>query len=658
MKDKLIAELKKNWIPDFSLFRQKEAFSVLPELLDDLLREEKEKFEALIQKKGNELQFSDFVESSDFDYLWRIINHLDNCYNESELRNIISDFRPHLQDLVNEQQYSKEYYEKLLWMRDNYPLDADQKRIIELWIKNYQQRGIDLPQNQQEEIKKINKEYSKQSEIFQHNVVDDQAGFLYHLEDDSTLKEMPKSTLEKAEKLAWETSWYSFDADPTMLGDLLKYCSDSHIREEVYNRQQSWASSWKFDNRPIALKLISLSQMKAKILWYKNAAEMFLWDTMAQDPWTVVSFISNISELALKKTSDEMEFLKKVFWIDEIKASDVAYYVRKYKETHYLLDENKIKQYFEFEETLAWLHRFVKSFLWVELRKVVEQWEWEEKWYEVYKDWELVAYYVLDAFYRKGKRPWAWADILREKVDGKLPIIVNVANIQKNEDGKTLLYLRNVETLFHEFWHALHAMLADSKYAYLNWFNIEWDFVELPSQLMENWVNERESLVSLSKHYLTWEPLPNDILDKLDELKTFMMWYFVARQNELALVDNSLYQWKIPENIDELDQKILDEVNKHSYFQRWDEYKMYCAFLHIFGWGYEAKYYSYMWAEAYWADVFSKIKEEWMFNSEIGYKYRDCILKEWCRKDAKLLFEDFMGRSMNPEELMKKYWLL
>jgi peptidyl-dipeptidase Dcp len=156
--------------------------------------------------------------------------------------------------------------------------------------------------------------------------------------------------------------------------------------------------------------------------------------------------------------------------------------------------------------------------------------------------------------------------------------------------------LRNVETLFHEFWHALHAMLADSKYAYLNWFNIEWDFVELPSQLMENWVSERESLVSLSKHYLTWESLPSDILDKLDELKTFMMWYFVARQNELALVDNSLYQWKIPENIEELDQKILDEVNKYSYFQRWDEYKMYCAFLHIFGWGYEAQYYSYMWA--------------------------------------------------------------
>jgi peptidyl-dipeptidase Dcp len=156
----------------------------------------------LIQKRETELEFSDFVEPSDFDYLWRIINHLDNCYNESELRNIISCFRPRLQDLVNEQQYSKGYYRKLLWMKDNYPLDDDQKRIIALWIKNYKQRGIDLPQNKQDEIKNINKEYSKQSEIFQHNVVDDQAGFLYHLEDDSTLKEMPKATLEKAKKIA------------------------------------------------------------------------------------------------------------------------------------------------------------------------------------------------------------------------------------------------------------------------------------------------------------------------------------------------------------------------------------------------------------------------------------------------------------------------
>ena len=151
--------------------------------------------------------------------------------------------------------------------------------------------------------------------------------------------------------------------------------------------------------------------------------------------------------------------------------------------------------------------------------------------------------------------------------------------------------------------------------------------------------------------------MPEEILDKLEKLRTFMQWYWVSRQNELALVDNYLYTHEVPEDISILDKNILDTVNTYSYFKRGEEYKMYCAFLHIFWWGYEAKYYSYMWAETYAADLFSKIKEAWMFNKEIGLAYRDIVLAAWSEKAAKEIFRDFMWREVSLDALMKQYWL-
>ena len=302
---------------------------------------------------------------------------------------------------------------------------------------------------------------------------------------------------------------------------------------------------------------------------------------------------------------------------------------------------------------MSWLHSFVEKFFGIEIKKT-----WETKdnlYYEVFKNWNLISYFFLDAFYRPGKRPGAWADILRAKNSKQLPIILNVCNFQKSESWTTLLKLSDVETLFHEFGHALHAMLAESKYPELNGFNVEWDFVELPSQLLERWASEPEALRQLSKHYQTWEPLPDEMLENIKKLSTFMMGNWVIRQNELAIVDLMLYSDKVPENIEELDQKILEIVNQHSLFKRDERYQMYCCFLHIFGGGYAAGYYSYMRAEALEADVFSKIKENWFFNPEIWHHYRDQILAQGTKKPAIELFEDFMGRELDPQALIEKY---
>ena len=199
-------------------------------------------------------------------------------------------------------------------------------------------------------------------------------------------------------------------------------------------------------------------------------------------------------------------------------------------------------------------------------------------------------------------------------------------------------------------------MVWKSRYAELSG-NVEWDFVELPSQLLENWVDDVESMEKLSKHYQTWESLPKYILDKLDKVSTYWMWQWVLRQNELALVDLNLYTSDIPNSVEELDKKILEIVNENSIFLRWEEYKMYCSFLHIFWWWYESKYYSYMRADQLQADVFSKIKSEWMKDPKVWKEYLEKILAQGGLKPWKELFFDFMWRDVSEQALIQKYWL-
>ena len=528
-------------------------------------------------------------------------------------------------------------------------------------MKAFEQRGIALPAEEQAQLKNLNKQLSELGEKFQHNVVDEQSAFLLYFDDEADFQEMPEELLAKMKALAAEKWGLAVNADPNLLVAVSKYCSNPEIRKQVAFQREQWASQGRFDNRPLVLELLKLNQEKAKILGYANAGEMFLWATMAQDPDQVFDFIKPISAKAMQKAKSEVQTLQEYFQLSDLPSYDLAYYTRKYKEEQYALNDEELKQYFEFESVLKWLHSFVFKFLGVELRARAESASWSlahERWYEVYHQGELVAYYMLDAFYRKGKRPWAWADYLREKGNGQLPIVVNVCNFQKAESWPSLLYLRDVETLFHEFGDALHAMLAGSPYADLSGFNVEWDFVELPSQLMENWVSDPEALKTLAKHYQTWLPMPEKLVQTLQDLKSFMMGNWVSRQNELVLLDMTLYTSLIPNSVEELDQKILEIVNQYSIFPRGEEYKMYCAFLHIFGGGYEAKYYSYMRAELLEADVFQTIKKAWIFNPEIGSAYKEKILIPWTRKPAAELFFDFMQRGPSDEALMKKYGLL
>ena len=668
MKHQILNTLSQSWIPDFSLFLSPEAEKEVLELLFDLLEQEKNNFHALLAKlrdnsSREELlnlpndQLFDLLElnvnENQLSTLWNLVNHLYSVGLAPNFREIIEQFQEEYLAFADEISYSQDYY---LINRDAAQKEgrtSEEIRIFTLRLEDFEHRGINQPEAIQSQIKTINQKIAKLSDQIQDNVVDDQQNFSYTTDNLEAFSHMPALSLEKIKNASKESWKLTIDADPNILIDILRYCDDSQIRQDIYWIREQRASKAPYNNKPLILELLKLKEEKAKLLWYWNFADYQLKLRMAGSPENAKNMIHQIFEKALPKAEKEIETLKTHYQLDKLEPRDLAYYTRKYKEEVFAIQEEKLKEYFEFTHVLNWLHSFVGKFFGIEIKKT-----WETKdnlYYEVFKDWNLISYFFLDAFYRPGKRPGAWADILRAKNTNQLPIILNVCNFQKVQSWPTLLKLSDVETLFHEFGHALHAMLAESKYAELNGFNVEWDFVELPSQLLERWASEAESLQQLSKHYQTWAPLPNKSLENIKKLSTFMMGNWVIRQNELAILDLTLYSESTPENIETLDQRILKIVNQYSLFKRDEKYLMYCSFLHIFGGWYAAGYYSYMRAEALEADVFSKIKKKGLFNPEIWHQYRDQILAQGTKKPAIKLFEDFMGRELNSQALIEKY---
>lgn len=667
LKEKVLFELEKNEFPDLSFLFSKEVLDIALDILEQELETEKQKFKKLLAIENKDLNFESFEEESKLDYFWSLLNHLDSVDWSDKSRKIIEDFRPKLQDFWNEVAYNKDLFEKYIYIQENCDLDEEQKRIMYLRIKSFKDRGIDLPLEKQEKLKSFNKKLSKLSDNFTNNIVDDKKQFTYTITNFEIIKDLPKEVLELAlsnfQEKEKDKKWWTFTADPSSLQALMEYCSDEKVRKDIENFRNTVASSWKYDNRENILNILKYKKEKSKILWYKNFAELSLNSKMAENSEQVLKLLENTFQKANKKWEKDIEEIKSYFKLESIASCDLAYYARILKKEKYSLDEKELKKYFELENVLNYLHRFIENFYWLEIKDISDsrkQYNEDVKIYEVYKNNKLISYYFLDTFYRDSKRPWAWANELREKQyfpENKIPIVLNVCNFQKNKNWKTTLYKRDVETIFHEFWHAIHEMLSESKYSELSGFWVEWDFVELPSQLLENWVWEKNSLKKLAKHFETWESITDELIEKLENLKYFWSWLFVARQNEFALLDMLTYSSDIPENIERLDEEVLKIVNKYSIFKREDNYKMYCSFNHIFGWWYAAWYYSYLWAEIIEADIFERIKKMWMFEKETWEKLLKTIIGQGTRKKASELFFDFMWREVDNWAYLKRYWL-
>jgi len=675
IKNKIIQELENTEIPDLAFLFSEEVLEVAEELLLDFLEEEKKEFEEKLKISDEEITFELFEEESKLNYFWSLLNHLNNVNSNDKVRKIIENIEPKLTEFGNEVAYSKRYFEMFEYCLNNCELNEEQNKIISDTVKHYKIRWINLKKEKQEELKKISLELSKLTTNFSNNVLDDEKQFEYFLETDEFLKEFPESDLENAKNLAKKKSssqpspegegvknfWYAFDSSSSSYISIMKYCSNSEIRKHFADAHSSFASSWKYDNREIILKIINLKDKKAKLLWYKNYAELSLEFKMADSPEEVINLLSELSNKAKPKALKEIEEIKNFFDLKELNSWDMAYYSRILKEKKYKLDDKKLKQYFEFENTQKALFDTVEKLYWIEMKKInphlaSPKGEGQEdiEFYKVFKDWKFISYFIWDYFYNENKRSWAWADELRTRFWNKKSIVVNVMSFVKSEYWKTLLTLWEVTTLFHEFGHALHSMLSKSKYSDLSGFWVEWDFVELPSQILEKWASDDLTIKNVAKHYKTWEKLSSDLFEALKKLNHFWTWNFVLWQNIYSITDMMFYSWEKFKNIEELDKKYLNKINELSIFKKEENYKQYCSFSHIFAGWYSAWYYSYMWADILVDEIWAEFKKNWVFDKKTATKFEEKILWAGSIKKAKDMFEDFMGRGVEIDAFLEE----
>lgn len=514
-------------------------------------------------------------------------------------------------------------------------------------------------------MEKINVQLSELGEKFEQNTIDSRADFYYDIDDEKVLEDMPESDKQMAlqeAKAKKSKSKYRFTlAQPSYIA-IIRYCKDAKIREKFYKANHQIASTGKWDNRPIALKILKLREEKAKLLGFKNYTEYVLQERMAPSSQAIEKLLNEVGKRAKSASKRNIEALKSYSGQKAINDWDLSYYSEKLKKEKYSVDDKLLRPYFPLDQVINGFFGLMKLLFGIEVKqKKKKSYHPEVRVYEVYDQGKLISYYLLDPFARPEKRGGAWANDLRTgwvDSEGKkmIPIVINVCNFAKGIGKQPpLLTHRDVETLFHEFGHAIHLMLSSQNLTNLNGFHTEWDFVEMPSQILENWCWEEKSLNQFAKHFETGKPIPAKWIKKLKASQSFMSGLFLSRQNEFGFLDLLLHSQKAPKTVSDLDKRAYKIANQHSALPKFKGHKMYASFGHIFAGGYAAGYYSYVWAEVLEADIFAAIKKQGAMSSKVGRKYAHKILRQGTKKPASQLVEDFLGRKPNTKAFFRKH---
>ena len=508
--------------------------------------------------------------------------------------------------------------------------------------------------------------------IFGENVLKSSNAFSLELNDEQDLVGLPESVREQAAQVAkdkGEEGKWMFTLDMPSYIPFLKFAENSALREKMWRAFMARAFEDEFDNREVLREIAALRDRRAKLLGYKTHAEFVLEERMAEEPDKVMDFLKRIFKVAkpaaekdlaaLKELRQELEGNSDIFpW-------DVTFYSEKLKKKLFDLDENMVRPYFSLEKVVDGVFEHAKRLYGLTFVKRDDLPVYhEDVWvYEVRNEKnEFVALFYADFFPRESKRTGAWATTFRTQgtYEGevKRPHAAIVCNLTKPTASKpSLLNLDEVETLFHEFGHALHMMLSKCTYRSLAGANVYWDFVELPSQIMENWVKEKESLDLFASHYESGEKIPAELIEKIKTSAKFQAGYYSLRQLNFGFLDMAWHS-TAPEEIDDVVAFEVEKTKETNLFGYEPGTLSSSAFGHIFAGGYAAGYYSYKWAEVLDADAFEYFKDEGIFNKEVADAFRENILEKGGSEHPMILYKRFRGREPDPDALLRRDGLL
>lgn len=589
---------------------------------------------------------------------------------------LAKDISPILSSFSSDVSLDEALFHKIKFVYDNrvqLNLKNEDLKLTEKTFKSFSRNGALLDAGKKDELRKLDQELSVLSPQFSENVLKATNAFELWIDNEADLAGLPEGVREaaamSAEQKGKKGQWLFSLQAPSMI-PFITYSDKRELREKLWRASSSKAFGGEFDNQAVVKKIVTLTAKRAQMLGYKDYAHYALEERMAQNSDTVFKFLTNLLEpskkAAQKDLKEVQEFRKQLEGTDEIKPWDFAYYSEKLKEQKYAFNEEELRPYFKLENVIEGVFEHSRRLfgLTYKLNTSIPTYHPDVKTYEVYteKTNEYVGLFYMDYFPRETKKGGAWMTNYREQGmwsnEVKRPHVSIVCNFTKPTPTKpSLLSYDEVRTLFHEFGHALHGLLSQCKYRTLAGTNVYWDFVELPSQIMENWTEEKESLDLFAKHYETGATIPAELVAKIKKASLFQSGWMSLRQVSFAWLDMKWYTTD-PTQISDVDQFETSTLEVTRLLPKEQGTNMSCAFGHIFGGGYAAGYYSYKWAEVLDADAFEYFKEKGLYNEEVAAKFKNSILSRGGTAHPMDLYKEFRGREPDPNSLLKRSGLL
>jgi oligopeptidase A len=624
--------------------------------------------------------FENTIEALDFsgqtlDRLSSIFFNLNSAETSDEMQKIAQEVSPLLTAFSNDISLNESLFHRVKAVydqKDELTLTPEQATLLDKKYKSFARNGALLPEDKKARLREIDTELAKLKLTFAENVLAETNNYELHITTEADLKGVPESAIEMARSLAESKAkeGWIFTLDFPSYLPFVTYADNRELRKEISIAAGKKAfQNNEFDNQKITLQIAKLRYERANLLGYETHAHFVLEERMAQHPDQVKTFLNDL--LAKAKPAAEKElaqltaFAKELDGIEQLEKWDGPYYSEKLKQKLFNLDDEILKPYFQLENVLQGAFTIANKLFGLTFKEIdtIEKYHADVQTFEVVDDNnELVALFYADFFPRKGKRNGAWMTSFKPQYIqngvNERPHISNVCNFTPPTPTKpSLLTFNEVTTLFHEFGHGLHGMLANTTYPSLSGTSVFWDFVELPSQMMENWCYEPEALALFAKHYETGEIIPQDYVEKIKESASFLEGMATLRQLSFGLLDMAFHSTN-PTDITDIKAFEKAAFEGTSLYPDVAENCMSVSFSHIFQGGYSSGYYSYKWAEVLDADAFAYFQEKGIFNTEVATKFKDNILSKGGTEHPMTLYKRFRGQEPKPEALLKRAGLI
>jgi peptidyl-dipeptidase Dcp len=609
------------------------------------------------------------------DRISSIFFNLNSAETNDEIQKIAQEVSPLLSEFGNDVRLNPDLFARVKTVyeqKEKLNLNPEQTTLLDKKYKSFSRNGANLPENKKNQLREIDKELSKLSLQFGENVLAETQAYQLHITNESDLAGLPEGTVEAARSLAksLEKEGWIFTLDYPSYVPFVTYADNRELRKKIAIAFGAKGfQNNEFDNQEIVLKIAKLRFDRAQVLGYATHAHFVLEERMAESPEKVKTFSNDLLEkakpAALKEFAQLTAFAKEQHGIDQLEKWDGAYYSEKLKQQLFNLDDEILKPYFQLEKVLDGAFAVAQKLFGITFEEIfeVDKYHEEVKTYAVKdEDDQLVAVFYADFFPRKGKRNGAWMTSFKsqyiKKGINERPHISIVCNFTKPTETKpSLLTFNEVTTLFHEFGHALHGMLANTTYPSLSGTSVYWDFVELPSQILENWCYEPEALALFAYHYETGEMIPMELVHKIKESASFQEGMATMRQLSFGLLDMGWHA-QDPSNIKDIKAFETEQFAATQLYPDVKENAMSTSFSHIFQGGYSSGYYSYKWAEVLDADAFEYFQECGIFNKEVATKFKENVLSKGGTEHPMILYKRFRGQEPKPEALLRRAGLV